>query len=109
MPIEKALISNIIRDAGIPRGSFYQYFEDIDDAYYYVINEEDYLKDVLTLYTDESLLKKYNNQARIQAEHCSSSSYADAVLVVYNRAILDKQEEDRYGLISKITKKIRGK
>lgn len=72
-------------------------------------NEEDYLKDVLTLYTDESLLKRYNNQARIQAEHCSSSSYADAVLVVYNRAILDKKEEDRYGLISKITKKIRGK
>lgn len=31
--IQKALISNIIRDAGIPRGSFYQYFETIDDLF----------------------------------------------------------------------------
>ena len=31
VPLEKALISNIIKDADIPRGSFYQYFENIDD------------------------------------------------------------------------------
>ncbi len=38
-PIEKALISNIIRDAGIPRGSFYQYFENIDDLFVYIIDD----------------------------------------------------------------------
>lgn len=37
--LKDALVSNIVKDAEIPRGSFYQYFEDIDDAYYYVINE----------------------------------------------------------------------
>lgn len=37
--LKDALVSNIVKDAEIPRGSFYQYFEDIDDSYYYVIGE----------------------------------------------------------------------
>ena len=36
--LHKARVSNIIKEAKIPRGSFYQYFEDIDDLYYYVID-----------------------------------------------------------------------
>jgi len=36
--LRKSRVSNIIKTAGIPRGSFYQYFEDIDDLYFYVIN-----------------------------------------------------------------------
>lgn len=36
---EKASISNIILEANIPRGSFYQYFEDKEDAIYYVIDK----------------------------------------------------------------------
>lgn len=36
---EKASISNIIAKANIPRGSFYQYFEDKEDAIYYIINK----------------------------------------------------------------------
>lgn len=39
VPLEKALISNIIRDAGIPRGSFYQYFENIEDLFVYIIDD----------------------------------------------------------------------
>lgn len=35
----KVSISNIIEKAGIPRGSFYQYFEDKDDALKYIINK----------------------------------------------------------------------
>jgi AcrR family transcriptional regulator len=35
----KARVSNIIKNADIPRGSFYQYFEDLEDLYYYVIDE----------------------------------------------------------------------
>ena len=34
---EKASISNIIAEANIPRGSFYQYFEDKEDAIKYII------------------------------------------------------------------------
>ena len=74
-----------------------------------IFNDEDeFINQVLTLYKDSSLLQKYNNQARIQAEHCSSASYAERVLEVYKRAILDKETEDRFGLISKISKKIKG-
>lgn len=39
---EEANISNIIKDAKIPRGSFYQYFEDKLDLYRYIF---DYIKD----------------------------------------------------------------
>ena len=35
---EKTSISNIIEEAQIPRGSFYQYFEDKEDAIKYVIS-----------------------------------------------------------------------
>lgn len=36
--LHKSRVSNIIKEADIPRGSFYQYFEDLDDLYYYVID-----------------------------------------------------------------------
>lgn len=35
----KASISNIVEEAQIPRGSFYQYFEDKEDALRYIIEE----------------------------------------------------------------------
>ncbi len=38
-PLRKSRVSNIIKEASIPRGSFYQYFDDLDDLYYYVIDE----------------------------------------------------------------------
>lgn len=36
VPIHQASIANIVKYAGIPRGSFYQYFEDKDDVFYYI-------------------------------------------------------------------------
>lgn len=39
VPLHEASIANIIKSAGIPRGSFYQYFEDKDDLYFYLLNE----------------------------------------------------------------------
>ncbi len=36
---EQASITNIINEAGIPRGSFYQYFEDKKDAVQYLIEK----------------------------------------------------------------------
>ncbi len=38
-PLRKARVSNIVTVASIPRGSFYQYFEDLDDLYYYIVEE----------------------------------------------------------------------
>lgn len=44
VPLKDALVSNIVKCAKIPRGSFYQYFNDIEDAFYYVIGQ--YSKDI---------------------------------------------------------------
>ena len=52
-------------------------------------------------------LKKLDKQARIQAESYSSKYYADKVLAVYQRAIKEKENENRFGIISKIAKNIK--
>ena len=39
VPLHEASISNIIKDASIPRGSFYQYFEDLEDLFYFLLHE----------------------------------------------------------------------
>lgn len=39
VPLYNASISNIVKTAQIPRGSFYQYFEDKEDAFFYLLNE----------------------------------------------------------------------
>lgn len=36
--LHKSRVSNIIQKAGIPRGSFYQYFVDLEDLFFYVMN-----------------------------------------------------------------------
>ena len=71
--------------------------------------QEEYQKEILYLYENKEELKHYDKQARIQAEHYSSKSYADRVLEVYERAIKEKQEENRYGIFSKFVKWIKGK
>lgn len=38
-PLAEASITNIVTNAKIPRGSFYQYFEDKEDAYFYVLSK----------------------------------------------------------------------
>lgn len=38
VPLEKAVIANIVKDAKIPRGSFYQYFDSVDDLFMHLIN-----------------------------------------------------------------------
>ena len=71
--------------------------------------QEEYEKQILRLYEDRKELSKFDKQARIQAETYSSKYYAERVLEVYNRAIKEKQEEHRYGIISKIAKSIKEK
>uniref|UniRef100_UPI00366B4B3A TetR/AcrR family transcriptional regulator n=1 Tax=Phytohabitans flavus TaxID=1076124 RepID=UPI00366B4B3A len=38
-PFNDASISHIIKDAGIPRGSYYQYFDDKADLYFYLLEQ----------------------------------------------------------------------
>lgn len=70
--------------------------------------EEEYINEVMELVEDTTLRNRYNTQARIQAEHCSSRAYATSVLEVYERAIKDKENENKYGIISKIIDKFKG-
>ncbi|MBP2239648.1 AcrR family transcriptional regulator [Cytobacillus eiseniae] len=39
VPLYDASITNIIKEASISRGSFYQYFEDKEDAFFFLLNE----------------------------------------------------------------------
>ncbi len=38
LSLNEASVANIIKDAGIPRGSFYQYFNDLEDIFYYILD-----------------------------------------------------------------------
>ena len=69
--------------------------------------QEEYIKDIMRLHDNPSELEVFNRQARIQAETYSSKYYAERVLAVYNRAILEKKQANRFGIISKIAKNIR--
>ncbi|MCT1903680.1 TetR/AcrR family transcriptional regulator [Oceanobacillus sojae] len=55
-PLNKASVSNIIKNADIPRGSFYQYFDGKEDAFYYLLEKQ------MKVNSEEfiSILKKNN-------------------------------------------------
>ena len=82
VPLKDALVSNIIIDAEIPRGSFYQYFEDINDAYYYLI--EDYSKDIKKFLIDE--LKNCNGDIILAYRH----------LYIYILDMIDNKKNKTY-------------
>ena len=69
-------------------------------------NEEEYINCISKLYCDKRLRYSLSVQARIQSEHLSSSQYADNVLVVYERAI-NNRNKYQYGIFSKISSYIR--
>ena len=71
-------------------------------------NSQEYISQVKELVEDKTLIDRLSKQARIQAEHYSSRTYAISVIEVYKRAIKDKQEEHKKGLISRIISKIKG-
>ncbi len=61
---EEAKLSNIIRDSNIPRGSFYQYFNDKKDIYHYIFEmiknkKMEYLKDLLVNPEEISFLELF--------------------------------------------------
>lgn len=66
VPLYDASISNIVKSAGIPRGSFYQYFEDKEDAYLFLLNE--HAKE--NRHTFVSILNKKNGDLFDTMEEC---------------------------------------
>ena len=79
--------------------------EDLDGVFFET--EEEYENQIIRLYKDVEERKRLDRQARIQAETYSSKYYAERVLEVYARAIKEKQEENRFGVLSKLVKRIK--
>ena len=71
--------------------------------------EEEYINCIIRLYKNKDELEKLSKQARIQAETYSSRYYGEKVLEVYNRAIREKKNDNKYGIISTILKIIKEK
>lgn len=83
VPIFDASIANIIKMANIPRGSFYQYFEDKQDLYFYILNKK--LKEGKQDFI--SLLKKHNGDI------------IDAVTELYNRFLVKLPDEEEHNFL----------
>ncbi|SFD69281.1 DNA-binding transcriptional regulator, AcrR family [Lentibacillus persicus] len=56
VPLYQASISNIVKEAGIPRGSFYQYFQDKEDAFFFLLDDLSRKRQEVFI----NLLKKYD-------------------------------------------------
>ena len=69
-------------------------------------NEEEYVNQVTEMYEDDKKLATYSKQARVQAEHCSSKTYALRVIEVYDRGI--KETVEKQGLFKKIVNFFKG-
>ena len=69
-------------------------------------NQEEYINQVIEFYENKKIIDAYSKQARVQAEHCSSRSYASSVLEVYQRALKEKKEKT--GIFTKIANFFKG-
>ncbi len=97
--IAKASISNIVEEAQIPRGSFYQYFEDKEDALKYIIDEfinieKEEIKNSL----------KINNGDIFKTsidifKYVSKKSYSDRDMMLCHN-IIQKLKEDNVNIIN---------
>ena len=55
-PYNEASINRIVREAGIPRGSFYMYFRDKEDLFHYLVQES--IQELLVVF--EEILRGRN-------------------------------------------------
>ena len=86
-PYEHVNLANIIRDAGIARGSFYQYFEDKDDLYLFFgmhIAEKKSLifKDIFDMSTPLTFLERFKKLFLRGFDF--ANAYPDLVQAGYN-------------------------
>ncbi len=80
VPLMKASVANIIKMAGIPRGSFYQYFENIEDLYMYLLNKETKKRKEYFI----SILKKHNGDI------------IDTVTEMYSSFLIEMPDEEEH-------------
>jgi AcrR family transcriptional regulator len=79
--VYEASISNIVKSAGIPRGSFYQYFNDKEDAFYFILAE--HTKDRKSKFisylqeSDGDLFDTVNKMYQSMLKNCKSKENRD--------------------------------
>lgn len=88
---EKASISNIIENAKIPRGSFYQYFEDKEDAIKYIVQK--YMK------------KEKEKIKNILIE--VDGNIFDATIEIFEYMIESVKEKDKFNLYRNILEELK--
>lgn len=103
--LEKASISNIVAEAKIPRGSFYQYFENKEDAIKYVVHkyskiEKNKLNDFLEETNGdifEASLKIYDYMVEKATDNEKLKLITNILqeLRKNNISIFDKQEDEK--------------
>ncbi len=72
--VREANLSNIIQDAGISRGSIYQYFTNKEDLYVYVFDtlrtrRADYVKPAFKLYKKEPFIRFFEEFYMLDSEY----------------------------------------
>ena len=105
LTIIEAMASNVVPICMRDEAFLSMVTEELDGLFFET--EEEYNKQILRLYNNKEERSRFERQARIQAETYSSKYYGERVLEVYNRAIKEKLEENRFGIISKIVKNIK--
>lgn len=80
VPLMKASVANIIKMAGIPRGSFYQYFENLEDLYNYLLDQETQKRKEDFI----SLLMKHNGDI------------IETVTVMYHHFLIELPDEEEH-------------
>lgn len=88
---EKASVSRIVKDAEIPRGSFYQYFEDKEDAIRYIVQKHISLEHKMMY---ELLLQTQGN-------------IFDMAVLVFEKMTNETKETDKRELYKNIMKEIK--
>ena len=105
LTIIEAMASNVVPVCMRDEAFSSMVTEELDGLFFET--EKEYIDHIIRLYNNPKELEKFDKQARIQAETYSSKYYGERVLEVYNRAIKEKKEENRYGIFSKIIKAIK--
>lgn len=92
---DRTTIRDVVRAAGIPRGSFYQYFEGMADLFFHLLTvvskrKMDHMKDVWDRLQKESFIKIYPELIRSGLDF----AYSDKEAYLFGYHLFHTQSED---------------
>lgn len=91
VPIQEVSIKNIVEDAGIARGSFYQYFESKEDLLIYIIKEN---------------VEELNNKLREEIQKKNGNLF-EIYISIYDNMVENFVEKDETKLFKQIFENIK--